>query len=301
MELLMDGVIDTHIHLSEHYKGGLPNSWHPKVDSPGFQRDWSLEDFRASTKRGAGGASRFGVVGAIFVECFNEGPLEEAQWVLDLMQKDPFLLGLVAQIRVQQGPEHVKAFLEKIRLPSGELPKGLKGARFVFMACENQADDACLDPVFLEGLQVLSDAQLLWEFCCEPRMALHLPSCIKRFPKMTFVIDHLAHNGSKGGDMDTWSPAIDALGQLPNVYMKMGATEQWEVEDPGAYMDRAIKAFGFDRILYESNWFVNEAMGDAYDRTATLLYEACQRAGASDLDLVKVFRGNACHVYQLDL
>ena len=43
--------------------------------------DWSLEDFRASTKRGAGGASRFGVVGAIFVECFNEGPLEEAQWV----------------------------------------------------------------------------------------------------------------------------------------------------------------------------------------------------------------------------
>eukprot|EP00913_Durusdinium_trenchii_P000394 g362.t1 len=45
------------------------------------------------------------------------------------MQKDPFLLGLVAQIRVQQGPEHVKAFLEKIRLPSGELPKGLKGAR----------------------------------------------------------------------------------------------------------------------------------------------------------------------------
>lgn len=37
-------------------------------------------------------------------------------------------------------------------------------------------------------------------------------------------------------DMDTWGPAIDALGQLPNVYMKMGATEQWEVEDPGSML-----------------------------------------------------------------
>ena len=51
---------------------------------------------------------------------------------------------------------------------------------------------------------------------------------------MTFVIDHLAHNGNKGGAMDTWGPAIDALGQLPNVYMKMGASEEWDVENPGA-------------------------------------------------------------------
>ena len=42
--------------------------------------------------------------------------------------------------------------------------------------------------------------------------------------------------------------------ELPNVYCKMGAMEQWGVDDPGAYLDRAIKAFGFERILYESNW-----------------------------------------------
>jgi predicted TIM-barrel fold metal-dependent hydrolase len=42
----------------------------------------------------------------------------------------------------------------------------------------------------------------------------------------------------------------------------MGAVEEWGVEDPGAVMDRAIAAFGFDRVLYESNWFVSEAMGD---------------------------------------
>ena len=61
-------------------------------------------------------------------------------------------------------------------------------------------------------------------------------------------------------------------------------------------MDRAIKSFGFDRILYESNWFVNEAMGDAYDRTASMLFDACRRAGATDADLRKVYRENACKV-----
>lgn len=38
MEILMDDVIDTHIHLSEHYSGGLKNSWHPKA-AKGFQKD----------------------------------------------------------------------------------------------------------------------------------------------------------------------------------------------------------------------------------------------------------------------
>ena len=29
----------------------------------------------------------------------------------------------------------------------------------------------------------------------------------------------------------------------------MGAIEEWGVADPGAYLDRAIKAFGFDKIM----------------------------------------------------
>ena len=67
---------------------------------------------------------------------------------------------------------------------------------------------------------------------------LHLDSevyqGIAKFPEMTFIIDHLAHIGNNGGEMEKWGPAIDALGKLPNVYMKMGASEQWNVDNPGA-------------------------------------------------------------------
>ena len=53
-------------------------------------------------------------------------------------------------------------------------------------------------------------------------------------------------------------------------------------------MDRALGAFGFDRVLYESNWFVSEAMGEGLDKTARMLWAACERAGATTKDMQKV-------------
>merc|ERR550514_1709410 len=218
------------------------------------------------------------------------------------MVEDPksVVTALTAQIEVQKGAAAVNAFLDQLRAKDGSLPRGLKGARMVFMATDNNKPDACLDPKFLEGLEALGKAGLLWEFCCNPSMAPNLAACCAKFPAMTFIIDHLAHNGNDGGAMEAWGPAIDALGALPNVYCKMGAVEEWEVENPGDYMDRAIAAFGFDRILYESNWFVSAAMGDPYDKTAKLLKAACERASATEADLRKVFAGNARRAYSLD-
>jgi L-fuconolactonase len=135
--------------------------------------------------------------------------------------------------------------------------------------------------------------------CVNPFSAPNLPEVCAKFPNLTFVIDHLAHNGNDGGEMEAWGPAIDQLGALPNVYAKMGAVEEWGVEDPGAYMDRAIAAFGFDRILYESNWFVSIASGKSYDISYKELVAACERAGATDEDKAKVFGGNAVKVYRL--
>jgi len=45
MEVLLDDIIDTHIHLSEHYKGGLQNAWHPN-EAEGFRRDACLQTSR---------------------------------------------------------------------------------------------------------------------------------------------------------------------------------------------------------------------------------------------------------------
>ena len=249
-------------------------------EAKGFRRDWTIEDFRKSTEKG-----RFRVSAAIFVECSNQPALEEAKWILRLMEEaDCPIVGLIANICVQKGAQEVQEFLDRLRDADGMLPKGLKGARCVCMMWENQADDACLDARFLEGLDCLGRFGLVWEFCCEPRMAPYLSACIARFPHMVFVIDHLAHNGNRGGEMEVWGPAMDGLGKLKNVYVKLGASEEWDVPNPADFLDRAVKAFGFDRLLYESNWFVSEAMGDSYDKTAGLVYDACMRARATEAE-----------------
>jgi len=291
-----DGVIDTHIHLSRHYGGGLRNEWHPE-EPESFRRDWTEENYLASVAKGS-----CKVKSAVFVECFNRPPVEEAKWVLKMID-DPssVVVAMTAQIYVQKGASAVIEFLDQLRGPDGVLPRGLKGARMVFPACENKAPDCCIEPIFLEGLAELGKHELLWEFCVFPYMAPCIPECISKFPNMTFVIDHVAHNGNEGGEMEKWGPAMDAIGKCPNAYAKMGATEEWGVTNAADYIDRAIAAFGFDRILYESNWFVNEAMGDAYDTSAKLLLDACNRAGATEADVFKVFRSNAIKVYRLDL
>eukprot|EP00658_Telonema_sp_P-2_P077477 TRINITY_DN7017_c0_g1_i2.p1 TRINITY_DN7017_c0_g1~~TRINITY_DN7017_c0_g1_i2.p1 ORF type:complete len:322 (-),score=72.89 TRINITY_DN7017_c0_g1_i2:138-1103(-) len=284
-------VIDTHVHLSHHYSGGLKNAWLPDMPES-FQRNFTTDHLAAAIQAGSCPVSQ-----VIFIECFNIPAVEEARWILDMVN-DPncMVAGLVAQIQPQDGAVAVTHFLEQLRMPDGSLPPGLKGGRMVFPARENNAPDACLDPNFIEGLQALQAAGLHWEFCVNPFSAPFLPRCVAQLPGLTFVIDHLAHNGNDGGDMAVWGPAMEELSKLPNVWVKLGGVEEWGVESPSLFLDRAIELFGFERVLYESNWF---AMGHEYDKTAKMVLAACQRAGATAEDVAKVFHGNACTVYRL--
>ena len=144
----------------------------------------------------------------------------------------------------------------------------------------------------------LDKAGLLWEWCCKPEAIPAISKACANFPSMTFVLDHLGHN-SGGDDFETWAPALTELARNPNVVAKLGAIEQWEVVDPGPYLDHALKVFGADRVLAESNWFVSTAMGDPYDATFKHVLAACRRAGFTQSQIDAVFVDNAKKVYSL--
>ena len=71
------------------------------------------------------------------------------------------------------------------------------------------------------------------------------------------------------------------------------------MSDPAPYLDLAFAAFGFERVMYESNWFVSRALGDKYDKTFGLVKAALVRAGATAEQTDAVFSGNAKRVYRL--
>ena len=173
------------------YSDGLQNEWVPG-ESAAFQKDWSEADMIKSAA--AGGIEIQSYVRAharapappfwsvsltsssqVFLECFNRSPAEEAKWVQSMVD-DPNskCVAFAAQIYVQHGAAAVAEFLDAVKDESGALPSGLKGARMVFPASDNNAPDACLDATFYEGLAALQEAGLHWEFCCNPTMAPNL-------------------------------------------------------------------------------------------------------------------------------
>ena len=293
-------VVDTHIHLTCRAGVGGPslaNSWLGEPRSqPGYyatKDDWTEDDLRGVMAAASPGG--FDVRQAVFIQCFNEPPVEEARWILDLMSAEgSAVCGLVAHIPVPDGGAAVTEFLDSLRDDGGALPAGLKGGRVAF-ANEVTA------PQFLDGLKCLGAAGLSWDFCVNAGDVGAVTEAAKQVPDMTLILDHFGHGGSVDSDYprETWHSDMAALAAAcPNVYVKVGSMFS-SADEAASYFDDAIALFGYERLLAESNWFVGSSDESSYHYVYTLLMEACDRAGASDAEKAMVFHGNARRAYRL--
>ena len=290
---VLEGVIDTHVHLT--FPDSCINAW---VDGEG----WDISKYTEETLVARIDESIISVKSAVYVQCFNHPPLEEACTAIALARSsDSIIKAVVAEIPVPMGAEKTSAFLAAIRKRhDGKLPNPLKGGRVVLLGNPAPDPKTCLSKHYQEGLQILQQESLHWEFCCTPK---HLPAiftCCENFPKMTFIIDHLGHNGGSDDDYSSWSESMAKLAKLPNVSCKLGAIEEWGVSDPLKFMNFAIASFGFERVMYESNWFVLEVLeGCKYDKTAKVVLDALCSQNATQEDMNAVFFGNAERIYRL--
>jgi L-fuconolactonase len=100
-------------------------------------------------------------------------------------------------------------------------------------------------------------------------------------------------------DIEEWKVGIEKLAMEKNIYCKIGAHEEWGVSNPHPLLDHAVKCFGFNRLLYESNWFVSKACGFTYNVCVDTTKDAMIRNGATEDDLKDVFVRNAEKVYKL--
>ena len=162
------------------------------------------------------------------------------------------------------------------------------------------APDYCVtNSEFAEGLAVLEENNLHWEWCCHYKAMPYVAQVCASKPNMNFVLDHLGRNGGTEDDIEEWKAAITLVAQNSNVVAKIGAIEEWGVANPAPILDFAIGLFGFGRIMFESNWFVSKAFGFSYEELLNTAKDACIRNEATDADLAAVFEKNAERVYRL--
>ncbi|MBV8568121.1 MAG: amidohydrolase family protein [Methylobacteriaceae bacterium] len=279
-------IIDSHVHLYD--VGRLRYGWLQGV--PKINRTYVLEDFDRA--RGEAEVDKI-----VFAEVAVDPGLhlEEAAFIQSLADKDRRLAGMVAHAPLEKGPavEGDIVALKKNRI--------LRGIRRLI---ETERDPSfCLEPGFIEAIKLLPKHGLTFDICVKHWALVFGLELARRCPEVTFVLDHIGKPGIKHGLREPWWGQIVEMARLPNVVCKVSGviTEanhaKWNKEEVKPYITHVIEAFGFDRVMYGSDWTVSE-LTHPYPTFVDILDEVV--AQANDAEKRKLYRDTAMRIYRLE-
>jgi predicted TIM-barrel fold metal-dependent hydrolase len=277
-------IVDAHQHLWDldlfHY------AW--LKDLPVLNRPFRMNDYCDATKGLA-------IEKSVHLEADVDEPfmVDETNYVLRLADRaDNPLEGVVACGRPES--EKFKTYLERIL---GH-PK-LKGIRRIL---HTQPDDLGQSETFIENVNSLAGYDLSFDLCV---LARQLPLAIRlvsRCPDVTFILDHCGVPQVREKILDPWRANIQAIAKFPNVFCKISGLVayadplNWTGEDLRPYVEHAIECFGWDRVLFGSDWPVC-TLSASYQQWVDALVSLTR--GAGEVNQKKLFRENAIRIYRL--
>jgi L-fuconolactonase len=279
-------IVDAHVHLYD--PGVIDFPWMKSV--PKLDRPCLPADFGRLTE----GVE---VEAMVFVEV-DAAPgqhLREAEWVAGRVPEEPRLKGMVAAMPLEKGGA-VRADLEALRR--------IAIARGVRRLIERHVDEPgwSLRPGFVEGVRLLPEYGFTFDLCLyHPQLPEVIELC-RLCPDVSFVIDHIAKPGIRGGLTEPWRAHMRELAGLPNVGCKISGvlTEAdhagWREAEVIPYIAHAIDCFGFDRVMFGGDWPVSE-LASSYVRWVEVVDKAV--AGVPLVDRRKLYRDNAIAFYRL--
>jgi L-fuconolactonase len=280
-------IVDTHVHLYD--PGVIRYRWMAGNDA--LAGPHLMAELGAA--RGA-----VAIEGLVWVEVgANPGQyLQEASYVAGLAERDPRLLGMVAHAPLERGAA-VTPDLEK--LAAHDLTRGIR------RLLQDEADaEFCLAPSFVEGVKLLPRFDLAFDICVRHHQLAAAVELVRRCPEVRFVLNHIGKPAIRDGLMEPWRRHIRDLAGLPNVHCKLSGViteadhQSWTAAQLRPYLDHVVECFGFERLLYASDWPVSEQTHRyrAWVRILDDLTAAC-----SEAERRKLFRDNAIAFYRLEL
>jgi predicted TIM-barrel fold metal-dependent hydrolase len=274
-------IIDTHIHLFDPSRPqGVP--WPPKDGAVPYQTTLPAR-------------FRQGVVGAIEVECSPW--LEDNQWVLDVAEKDPIMVGTVGNLE----PGHAGFSRNLERFHRNRL---FRGIRYGYLwGRDFRAGIAKSDGI--AGLKLLAEADLVLD-TVGPHVEF-LEAVVRvtdAVPNLRIVIDHLPRlarpeQPQQGAAYDA---AMRELGQRSQVYVKvsevLNRVEGRVPHELSFYrpkLDELWQTFGEDRLLYGSDWPNSVPLG-TYEQVFGIVHEYFTAKGREAAE--KYFWKNSVAAYK---
>jgi predicted TIM-barrel fold metal-dependent hydrolase len=288
-------IIDTHQHLWDldlfsyaWLAGAEPPQGSVAAGRPVLNRSFRMPDYLAAV-------TTLGVEKSVHLEADVDEPLmlAETRHILALAdQPDNPLEGVVACGR----PEHAdfRNYLDQI---VGH-PK-LKGVRRIL---HTQPDELGQSLTFKDHVRSLAGYGLSFDICVLARQLPIAIALVKHCPDVAFILDHCGVPQVKEQVLDPWRAHIREISGFPNVTCKVSGivayadSASWTPEDLRPYVEHVIECFGWDRVMFGSDWPVC-----TLSATYRQWVEALLSLTASSSDRNKLFHDNATRVYRLAL
>jgi predicted TIM-barrel fold metal-dependent hydrolase len=277
-------IVDTHQHLWD--LDLFRYAWLQQL--PDLNRSFRMNDYLAAT-------NGLAIEKSVHLEADVDEPfmLEETMHLLRLADcSDNPLEGVVACGRPES--KEFKTYVEKIAGHSK-----LRGIRRVL---HTRPDDLGQSETFIENVCSLSGYGLSFDICV---LARQLPIAIRlvsQCPDVTFILDHCGVPQVRDKILNPWRSLIREIAKFPNVFCKISGLiayadpNNWTAEDLRPYVDHAIECFGWDRVMFGSDWPVC-TVSASYRQWVDVLLSLTRSAGAANQK--KLFHDNAILVYRL--
>jgi predicted TIM-barrel fold metal-dependent hydrolase len=273
-------IIDTHLHLV--YLDRLSYPW---LDgAPALNRDFTLDTYLPQ-------AEAAGIAQAIHMEVDVAEPdqMRETDFVTSLGGK---VVAAIASCR----PESQDFPAQLDRLAANSKVRGLR------RILHTSPDELSQTPLFGDNLKRLAAHRLSFDLCV---LARQLPLALRiarACPDVQFILDHCGVPPVKDRGLDPWRAEIKALATEPNVACKVSgvvayADANWIVADLHPFVEHVVESFGWDRVVWGSDWPVCTLTADL-GRWVAATREII--AGESTENQAKLLNGNARRIYRLN-
>jgi len=235
-------IIDTHLHLID--KSALDYPW--LGDVPALDRDFLFETYQKQ-------AERCGISAALHMEV--DVAVEAIQAETDHIQEisrrsGGFIKGAIASCR-PEAPGFAE-YLERQR--SNPFVKGFRRVLHVV------PDDVSEGALFRENIKRLEGTGLTFDLCTLPHQIDKVTALADLAPDVQFVLDHCGVPDIKSGALEVWQKGITEIAQRDNVTAKISGVvayadaESWTVDTLRPYVEHVIQSFGWERIVWGSDW-----------------------------------------------
>jgi len=235
-------IIDTHLHLID--KNALNYPW--LGDVPALNRDFLFQTYRQQ-------AERCGIKAALHMEV--DVAADNIQAETDHVQRittanDGFIKGAIASCRPEE-PGFAE-YLEQSR--SNPFIKGFRRVLHVV------PDDLSEGALFRENIKRLEGTGLTFDLCTLPHQIDKVLALADLAPDVQFVLDHCGVPDIKSSAFDGWQKGITEIAQRDNVVAKISGVvayanaESWTVETLRPYVEHVIQSFGWERVVWGSDW-----------------------------------------------